>query len=123
MECGENGGQHESRRVIGQTDPQPPRVTERNELHTSDSLLYLLQDLPRLSEQVGARRCKPGKTMLFSRKQADAYLLFKPEDLFGERRLSDLQPLCGTTQIQLFGRDHKISEMAKLNISMPHTLG
>jgi hypothetical protein len=30
--------------------------------------------------------------------------------------------LRGTTQIQLLGRDHKISEMAKLNISMPHTL-
>jgi hypothetical protein len=35
-------------------------VTERNELHTADGLLDLLQDLTRLSEQVGTRRCKPG---------------------------------------------------------------
>jgi hypothetical protein len=61
--------------------------------------------------------------MLFSRKQTDPYLLFKPGYLFGERRLSDLQPMRGTAEIQLLSRDHKISEMAKLNVSMPDTVG
>jgi len=46
-------------------------------------------------EEFGACRCKPGKTMLFPREQADAHLLFEPGDLFGERRLRDPEPMRG----------------------------
>lgn len=119
MECRENGGQQESRRVVGEPDPKPPRATGRNELHAANGLLDLFDDLPRLAEELGARRCKPGKTMALPCEQAYAYLLFKPCYLFGQRRLRDLQPTSGTTQIQLLGSDHKISQMAELNVSVP----
>ena len=70
-----------------------------NELHAADGLLDLLEDLPRLGKEVGARRCKPGETMALPCEQAYAYLLFKPRYLFGQRRLRDLQPTGGTTEI------------------------
>jgi hypothetical protein len=89
MECREDGGQSESRGIVGEADPQSPRTTKRNELHAADGVLKLLEYLARLCEKFGARRCKPGKTISLSRKQADAHLLFEPGYLFGERRLRD----------------------------------
>jgi hypothetical protein len=123
MECCENRGQCERRGIVCQADSQPPRVTEPNELHAADGVLNLLEYVARLSKELGARRCKPGKTMSFPRKQADAHLLFEPGYLFGERRLCDLQPIGSATEIQLLGRDHKVSEMPKVDVSVPDTIG
>jgi hypothetical protein len=71
----------------------------RHELRAADGVLDLLEYMARLGEELGARRCKPGKTMSFPRKQADAHLLFEPGHLFGERRLRDLQPIGRATEI------------------------
>jgi hypothetical protein len=99
MECRENGGQSESRGIVGEADPQPPRATVRHELYAADSILDLIEDLARLGQELGPRRCKPGKTMSLSRKQANAHLLFEPGYLFSERRLRDLQSTGGATEI------------------------
>jgi hypothetical protein len=48
-----------------------------------------------VGEELGARRCKPGKDDVLSRKQADGHLFFQPGYLFGERRLRDLQSMGG----------------------------
>ncbi len=48
----------------------------RHELYAADSILDLIEDLARLGQELGPRRCKPGKTVSLSRKQADAHLLF-----------------------------------------------
>jgi hypothetical protein len=69
----------------------------RHELRAPDGILDLLEYKTRLGEEIGARRCKPGKTMSYPRKQADAHLLFEPGYLFSERRLRDLEPTGGTT--------------------------
>ena len=57
------------------------------------------------------------------RKQADAHLLFEPGYLFGDRRLRDLKSIGGATEIQLLGHDHEISEVPKLDISVPNIIG
>src|SRR5277367_193231 len=123
MECCENRGQCERRGIVGEADSQPPRATEPNELHAADGVLNLLEDVARLGEKFGARRCKPGKTISLSRKQADAHLLFEPGYLFGERRLCDPQPVGGAPEIKLLSRDHEVSEMPKLNVSVPNIIG
>jgi len=69
----------------------------RHELRAADGILDLLEYKARLCEEIGARRCKLGKTMSCPRKQADAHLLFEPGYLFSERRLRDLEPMGGTT--------------------------
>jgi hypothetical protein len=56
------------------------------------------------------------------RKQADAHLLFQPGCLFGDRRLRDLESIGGATEIQLLSHDHEISEVPKLNISVPNII-
>src|SRR5260370_22215020 len=122
MECRENGRQCESRGIVGESNSQPPRATVRHQLHVSDSFLNLLEYMARLGEQLGARRCKPGKTMALSRKQADAHLLFEPGDLFGERRLGDLQPMRGAPEIQLLGHADEIPDMPQVNTYVPHIL-
>ena len=99
MECRENGGQCESRGIVGEANSQPPRAAVRHELYAADGILDLIEDVARLGEELGARRCKPGKTMPLSRKQADAHLLFEPSYLFGDRRLRDLQSIGGATEI------------------------
>jgi hypothetical protein len=71
----------------------------RHELYAADSILDLIEDLARLGEELGARRCKPGEAMPCPRKQADAHLLFESGHLFGEPRLRDLQPMGSATEI------------------------
>ncbi len=71
----------------------------RHELYAADGVLDLIEDVARLDKEIGARRCKPGKTMPRPRKQADAHLLFEPGYLFGDRRLRDLESTGGTTKI------------------------
>ena len=93
MEGRQNGSQFERRGIVRQTNPQPSRATMRHELRALDGILDLLEDKTRLGEEIRARRCKPGKTMSYPRKQADAQLLFEPGYLFGERRLCDPQPV------------------------------
>jgi hypothetical protein len=88
----------------------------RHQLYAADSLLDLIEDVARLDKEIGARRCKPGKTMPCPRKRADAHLLFQPGCLFGDRRLRDLESIGGATEIQLLSHDHEISEVPKLNI-------
>ncbi len=75
-----------------------------------------------VGEELGARRCKPGKDDVLSRKQADAHLFFQPGYLIGERRLRDLQSMGGAPEIQLLRSDDEVSEMPKLNISVPNTI-
>jgi hypothetical protein len=58
-----------------------------------------------VGEELGARRGKPGKDDVLSRKQADAHLFFQPGYLFGERRLRDLQSMGGAPEIQLLRSD------------------
>jgi len=99
MECRENGGQSESRGIVRQANSQPPRAAVRHELYAADGVLDLIKDVARLDKEIGARRCKPGKTMPCPRKQADAHLLFEPGYLFGDRRLRDLQPIGRATEI------------------------
>ena len=122
MECRENGGQSESRGIVRQANSQPPRAAVRHELYAADGVLDLIEDVARLDKEVGARRGKPGKTMPRPRKQADAHLLFEPGYLFGDRRLRDLESIRGATEIQLLGHDHEISEVPKLNISVPNII-
>jgi hypothetical protein len=52
-----------------------------------------------LDKEIGARRCKPGKTMPCPRKQTDAHLLFELGYLFGDRRLRDLESIGSATEI------------------------
>jgi len=95
----------------------------RHELRAPDGILDLLEYKTHLGEEIGARRCKPGKTMSYPPKQADAHLLFERGYLFSERRLRDLKSIGGSTEIQLLGHDHEISEVPKLNISMTNIIG
>jgi hypothetical protein len=111
MERCESGGQCERRGIVGEADSQSPRATERDKLHAADGVLNLIEDVARLCEKLGARRCKPGKPMSFSRKQADTHLLFEPRYLFGDRRLRDLQSMGRATEIQLLGCDYEVAEM------------
>ena len=122
MECRENRGQSESRGIVGEANSQSSRAAMRHELYTADGVLDLIEDVARLGEELAARRCKPRKTMPCPRKQADAYLLFQPGYLFGHRRLRDLESIGGATEIQLLGHDHEISEVPKLNNSVPNTI-
>jgi hypothetical protein len=122
MECRENRGQSESRGIVREANSQPPRAAVRDELYAADGILDLIEDVARLDKEIGARRCKPGKTMPCPRKQADAHLLFEPGYLFGDRRLRDLKSIGGATEIQLLGHDHEISEVPKLNISMTNII-
>jgi hypothetical protein len=119
MECRKNRGQCERCGIVGEADAEAPRATVRNKLHAANSVVNLLEYVARLEKELGTRRCKPGETVSLSRKQAEAHLLFEPGDLFGERRLRDLQPICGATEIQLLGDDDEIPEMPKLNIAVP----
>jgi hypothetical protein len=68
-------------------------------LRTADGVLDLLEEVTRVAEEAGARRCKSRKTMSFSREQADAHLLLESGDRFGERGLRDLQPMRGAMKI------------------------
>jgi hypothetical protein len=122
MECRENRGQSESRGIVREANSQPPRAAVRHELYAADGVLDLIEDVARLDKEVGARRGKAGKTMPCPRKQADAYLLFEPGYLFGDRRLRDLESIGGATKIQLLGHDHEISEVPKFNISVPNII-
>src|SRR6516165_10713564 len=99
MECRENRGQSESRGIVREANSQPPRAAVGHELYTEDGVLDLIEDVARLGEELAARRCKPGKTMPYPRKQADAHLLFEPGYLLGYRRLRDLQSIGGATEI------------------------
>jgi len=60
--------------------------------------------------------------MSFPRKQAGTHLLFEPCYLFGDRRLCDLEPIRGTTKIQLLGHDDEVAEMPELNVSVPNII-
>ncbi len=122
MECRENGGQCERRGIVSEADPQPPRATERDKLHAADGVLNLLEYVACLGQKLGARRCEPGKPMSFPRKQAGTHLLFEPCYLFGDRRLRDLEPIGGATEIQLLGHDDEVAEMAELDVSVPNTI-
>src|SRR6266403_1323886 len=122
MECRENRGQSESRGIVREANSQPPRAAVRDELDAADGILDLIEDVARLDKEIGARRCESGKTMPCPRKQADAHLLFEPGYLFGDRRLRDLESIRGATEIQLLGHDHEISEVPKLNISVPNII-
>ena len=122
MECRKNGGQCERRGIVGEANSQPPRAAVRHELHAADSVLDLIEDVARLDKEIGARRCKPGKTMPCPRKQADAHLLFEPGYLFGDRRLRDLESIRSASEIQLLGHDDEVAEMPELNISVPNTI-
>src|SRR6266851_2188611 len=122
MECRENRGQCERRCIVGEADSQPPGATERNKLHAADGVLNLLEYVARLSQKLGARRCQPGEPMSFPRKQGGTHLLFEPCYLFGDRRLCDLEPILGTTKIQLLGHDDEVAEMPELNVSVPNII-
>jgi hypothetical protein len=122
MECRENRGECESRGIVRQANSQPPRAAVRHELYAADGVLDLIKDVARLDKEIGARRGKPGKTMPRPRKQADAHLLFEPDYLFGDRRLRNLESIGSATEIQLLGHDHEISEVPKLNISVPNII-
>jgi hypothetical protein len=122
MERREDGTQDWSCSVVGETDPQPPRATVRNELYAPDRALDLLKDVARIGEEAGARRCKSCKSISLAREQAHAHLLLESGYLFGERRLRDLEPMRGTMKIELLGGDHEISEMPKLDVSVPSFL-
>jgi hypothetical protein len=101
MERREDGTQDWSCSVVGETDPQPPRATVRNELYAPDRALDLLKDVARIGEEAGARRCKSCKSISLAREQAHAHLLLESGYLFGERRLRDLEPMRGTMKIEL----------------------
>src|SRR6266481_4594498 len=122
MECRENRGQSESRGIVREANSQPPRAAVRDELYAADGILDLIEDVARLDKEIGARRCKSGKTMPCPRKQAGTHLLFEPCYLFGDRRLRDLEPIGGATEIQLLGHDDEVAEMAELDVSVPNTI-
>lgn len=122
MERRESGGQCERRGIVGEADPQPPRAAVRHELHAPDGVLNSLEYVARLGEELGPRRCKPGKPTSLPCKQTGAHLFFEAGYLFGDRRLRDLESIGGATEIQLLGHDNEVAEMPKLNISVPNTI-
>jgi hypothetical protein len=75
-----NAARTEVRARVAASSVKPIRSRPERPCATSCTpriaILDLIEDLARLGQELGPRRCKPGKTVSLSRKQADAHLLF-----------------------------------------------
>ena len=77
----------------------------RSDIH---KMIDLAEDLLSL-EQDALSSLRQLHLALCPIEESDAEFLLELTNLLAERRLTDMQPNCGTAKIQLFGYSHQIS--------------